>query len=92
MKKTSYELSRSIVTSSSSQEIIEETPMKDENDIIPTEKMTRDIQRLALRLRSSIPCKIKVEKIILIFLSFQCMIFPSMIINRLNQLLFIYLK
>jgi hypothetical protein len=61
MKKTSLELNKSIITSSS-KEIIEETPVKDEEDIendnISTDKMTRDIQRLSHRLRSSIPCKI----------------------------------
>ncbi len=60
MKKTSYEFNTSGVKSSS-KEIIEETPVKEEdieNDTIPSDKMTRDIQRLAVRLRSSIPCKI----------------------------------
>jgi hypothetical protein len=60
MKKTSLEVNTSI-KNSSSQEIIEETPIKDEdieNDTISTDKMTRDIQRLSHRLRSSIPCKL----------------------------------
>jgi len=54
MKKTS---NTSIITSSS-QEIIEETPIKEEdieNENISSDKMVRDIQRLTHRLRSSIP-------------------------------------
>jgi hypothetical protein len=53
MKKLLYEFD----TSTSSQEIIEETPVK-EDDTISSDKMTRDIQRLSHRLRSSIPRKI----------------------------------
>jgi hypothetical protein len=61
MKKTSLEFNTSIITSSS-KEIIEETPVKEEDDIendtILSDKMARDIQRLSHRLRSSMPCKI----------------------------------
>ena len=59
MKKPSTELV-SLVVHSSTQEIIEETPVKDEgneNETIPSDKMTRDIQRLTVRLRSSNPCE-----------------------------------
>lgn len=55
MKKSS-----TTIVTSSTEEIIEETPVKDEgneNETISSEKMTRDIQRLAHRLRSSLPCK-----------------------------------
>lgn len=54
MKKPSTELS-SLVVNSSTQEIIEETPVKDEGNENESDKMTRDIQRLAVRLRSSHP-------------------------------------
>jgi hypothetical protein len=40
--------------------IVEETPIKDDdhiNDVLPTETMAREIQRLSLRLRSSTPRK-----------------------------------
>jgi hypothetical protein len=56
MKKNLTESNKSIKTSAS-KDIIEETPMKDENDVIISEKMTRDIQRLAHRLRSTVPSK-----------------------------------
>ncbi|UJR32207.1 hypothetical protein I4U23_019672 [Adineta vaga] len=54
MKKLSSELNKSSTT----QEIIEETPIKNddvENTIVSSDKMMRDIQRLSLRLRSTIP-------------------------------------
>ncbi|CAF1056814.1 unnamed protein product [Rotaria magnacalcarata] len=57
MKKLANESNKSTVTSKA-QEIIEETPIKEEtieNDAISSDKMTRDIQKLAHRLRSSIP-------------------------------------
>lgn len=56
MKKISNESNRTLTIMT--EESIEETPIKDENDEISTEKMTKDIQRLAHRLRSSVPCKI----------------------------------
>jgi hypothetical protein len=71
MKKTSLVLNTSI-RSSSSKEIIEETPVKEEeieNENISSDKMTRDIQRLNHRLRSSIPCK-EIRKTIFISLEF----------------------
>lgn len=43
------------------QEVIEETPVKDddvETENMPSDKMMRDIQRLSVRLRSTIPCTI----------------------------------
>jgi hypothetical protein len=59
MKKISVR-SDILSKTSSSKDIIEETPVKDdsENDTISSDKMIRDIQRLAVRLRSSAPCKI----------------------------------
>jgi hypothetical protein len=59
MKKISFEVN-TCSKIALSQEIIEETPVKEdcENDTIQSDKMGRDIQRLAVRLRSSIPCKI----------------------------------
>lgn len=59
MKKTLSQFNKSN-PKSSTQEIIEETPVKEEdteNDSTSSDKMMRDIQRLSLRLRSSIPCK-----------------------------------
>ena len=37
-------------------EVIEETPVK-EDEMLPSDLMAREIQRLSLRLRSSTPCK-----------------------------------
>jgi len=69
MKKPSLESNTSIITSSS-KGIIEETPVKEEEDIendnISTDKMTRDIQRLSHRLRSSIPCKIYLKHLFIL--------------------------
>ena len=59
MKKVSVR-SDTLSKTSSSKDIIEETPVKEdsENDTMSSDKMVRDIQRLAVRLRSSAPCKI----------------------------------
>ncbi|CAF0966577.1 unnamed protein product [Adineta steineri] len=57
MKKLSCKLDTSTIISTS-QEVIEETPVKDkhiENETIPSDRMARDIQKLTLRLRSSVP-------------------------------------
>ncbi|CAF2573264.1 unnamed protein product [Rotaria sp. Silwood2] len=57
MKEISYEFDRSNKTFLS-KEIIEETPVKEEdieNETMSSDRMARDIQRLAHRLRSSIP-------------------------------------
>lgn len=96
MKKVSKEVNISISTSSTSKEIIEETPIKDENnenDSISSDKMSREIQRLSHRLRSSIPGMVFIILSTVCNLLFlKCMIILFMIINRLNQQLFIFLK
>ena len=60
MKKLSSKSSVNKIESKSNDDhAIEETPVKEldlELDNKTSEKMTRDIQRLAVRLRSTIPC------------------------------------
>ena len=87
------------MTTSSQEEIIEETPAKDdgnENETITSEKMTRDIQRLAHRLRSSLPCKLSLinreQTNVISRFSCQYTIYPFMKLKQTNQRLFIYLK
>ncbi|CAF2631532.1 unnamed protein product [Rotaria sp. Silwood2] len=63
IKKLSFDFDASSIVSSSQEtieenEFIEETPVKeddDENDMLPSDIMAREIQRLSLRLRSSNP-------------------------------------
>ncbi len=57
IKKISFDYDpSSAVTSIEENEVIEETPIK-ESDLLPSDIMAREIQRLALRLRSSTPRK-----------------------------------
>ncbi|CAF0831844.1 unnamed protein product [Adineta ricciae] len=59
MKKSSSKFE----TPTTKQEVIEETPVKDddvETENMPSDKMMRDIQRLSVRLRSTIPCAIDI--------------------------------
>ncbi len=86
IKKLSFDFDPSSKISSSQEiveenEVVEETPIKEDdngNDILPLDVMTREIQRLSLRLRSSTPCKIRsFNKMIIIhllffYLSVQC--------------------
>ena len=58
--KTISSKSTTNLTNSISKDIIEETPAKEidvEVDNQGSDKMMRDIQRLAVRLRSTIPCR-----------------------------------
>lgn len=50
-------------------EIIEETPVK-EDEMLQSDIMAREIQRLSLRLRSSTPCKILINDFRKIFYLF----------------------
>lgn len=60
MKKISSKSTTNQIESKSNDHIIEDTPVKQlvdiELDNQTSDKMTRDIQRLAVRLRSTIPC------------------------------------
>ncbi len=57
IKKLSFDFEpSSTVSLTEENEVIEETPIK-ENDLLPSDIMAREIQRLSLRLRSSTPCK-----------------------------------
>ncbi len=68
IKKLSFDFDASSTVSSlqEEKEAIEETPIKEEengNDMLPSDIMAREIQRLSLRLRSSTPCKISTHSI-----------------------------
>jgi hypothetical protein len=57
IKKISFDYDRSsAVALTEENEVIEETPIK-ENELLPSDIMAREIQRLSLRLRSSTPRK-----------------------------------
>jgi len=61
IKKLSFDFDTSNTISSTEQnEVIEETPVK-EDDMLPSDIMAREIQRLSLRLRSATPRKISIE-------------------------------
>lgn len=72
-KKLSFDLDTSGTMSISHEmtedyESVEETPVKEENDgneMLPSDIMAREIQRLSLRLRSSAQCKILIREIFL---------------------------
>jgi hypothetical protein len=62
IKKLSFDFDEPSTVSSSHEikeghEVVEETPVK-EDDMLPSDVMAREIQRLSHRLRSSTPCKI----------------------------------
>jgi hypothetical protein len=68
IKKLSFDFDTSSTVSSlqEEKEAIEETPIKEEengNDMLQSDIMAREIQRLSLRLRSSTPCKISTHSI-----------------------------
>lgn len=100
IKKRSFDFDTTSTVSSTQEiraehEVVEETPVKEDengNDILPSDIMAREIQRLSLRLRSSTPCKISRKRKPIIFSLFKCTMFPFLIIKQVNQLLFIYLK
>jgi hypothetical protein len=61
IKKLSFDFDTSnTILSTEQNEIVEETPVK-EDDMLPSDIMAREIQRLSLRLRSSTPRKISIE-------------------------------
>lgn len=55
-KKLSFDFESSTQENPEEYEVIEETPVK-EDEILSSDIMAREIQRLSLRLRSSTPCK-----------------------------------
>ena len=71
VKKLSFDFDVSNTASSSQDvieenEVVEETPVKEDsdgNDMIPSDVMAREIQRLSLRLRSSTPRKISIDEV-----------------------------
>ena len=105
IKKLSFDFNASDTNSTvqertnNTREVIEETPVKEDenpNDILPSDMMAREIQRLSVRLRSATPCKIITQERSTISTAFcflsQCTMFPLLTINRVNQLLYIFLK
>jgi hypothetical protein len=70
IKKISFDFDESSTVSSTQDiieenEVVEETPIKEEDNgndmLLPSDLMAREIQRLSVRLRSSTPCKISIN-------------------------------